>query len=526
MSLRKDEIQYRYYKRRRQRNDENSHIHAILTNDNLLDGTIETNTDHFYIEPSQRYSRNLNDTGIHSIIYRLSDVDMRRRDAFMKSKKKTSSSVASVEHCASERLKRSILLDELKRRMASGEEIRLYNFQAEAEADAETFNVSMNDDYRQHKSERLKGHLEGKANCLHRRFKRWLPEESFSWAETMQCMQCKRHVVLSSSGDGNKNDPPLPLDLEVPYNDDFSIFANMDNGHGYATTSTSASGNRFNKSNDKLRTTQQASVITWRNAAVSTITSTSTPSSSSTKYNRSRNIIVNNYNPNSNDDSNNSYNYNNNNNNNNNNIRKTYTKHKNIIVSTYNNNNNNNNNSSRSPSSYDRVDDFNDSSQNGGNGFFNNNWTTIFMGGNDRPIHKTHVEIITKNGATKKPNIIVNNYNPDIVMSPNPHNPNFNSMLMTNLLTNRGGSNNGDTVDNPGSGKSLYDRKITCMLYLQADHTFFQKMGSDEASIEAITRHVQRANSIYKNTGEYNKRYANRESKLEERVPIDILKHG
>lgn len=40
------------------------------------------------------------------------------------------------------------------------------------------------------------------------------------------------------------------------------------------------------------------------------------------------------------------------------------------------------------------------------------------------------------------------------------------------------------------------------MLYLQADHTFFQKLGSDEASIEAITRHVQRANVIYKNTGE------------------------
>lgn len=40
------------------------------------------------------------------------------------------------------------------------------------------------------------------------------------------------------------------------------------------------------------------------------------------------------------------------------------------------------------------------------------------------------------------------------------------------------------------------------MLYLQADHTFFQKMGSDEASIEAITRHVQRANMIYRNTGE------------------------
>lgn len=49
--------------------------------------------------------------------------------------------------------------------------------------------------------------------------------------------------------------------------------------------------------------------------------------------------------------------------------------------------------------------------------------------------------------------------------------------------------------------KSSYDRKSTCMLYLQADHTFFEKLGSEEASIEAITRHVQRANTIYKNTG-------------------------
>jgi len=67
-------------------------------------------------------------------------------------------------------------------------------------------------------------------------------------------------------------------------------------------------------------------------------------------------------------------------------------------------------------------------------------------------------------------------------------------MLMTNLLSGRGGD------DIHSSPRLLYDRKTTCMLYLQADHTFFQKMGSDEASIEAITRHVQRANTIYRNT--------------------------
>ncbi|XP_018321320.1 disintegrin and metalloproteinase domain-containing protein 10 [Agrilus planipennis] len=43
-------------------------------------------------------------------------------------------------------------------------------------------------------------------------------------------------------------------------------------------------------------------------------------------------------------------------------------------------------------------------------------------------------------------------------------------------------------------------KKTTCMLYLQADHHFFQKYGSEEACIEVMTRHVQRVNSIYKVT--------------------------
>ncbi|KAG8179503.1 hypothetical protein JTE90_005254 [Oedothorax gibbosus] len=43
-------------------------------------------------------------------------------------------------------------------------------------------------------------------------------------------------------------------------------------------------------------------------------------------------------------------------------------------------------------------------------------------------------------------------------------------------------------------------QKSTCMLYLQADHLFYQKMGSEEACIETMTRHVQKVNGIYKNT--------------------------
>ncbi|XP_060526356.1 disintegrin and metalloproteinase domain-containing protein 10 [Cylas formicarius] len=54
--------------------------------------------------------------------------------------------------------------------------------------------------------------------------------------------------------------------------------------------------------------------------------------------------------------------------------------------------------------------------------------------------------------------------------------------------------------------KNIYKRatvdpkKTTCMLYLQADHQFFQKYGTEEACIEVMTRHVQRVNAIYRNT--------------------------
>lgn len=128
----------------------------------------------------------------------------------------------------------------------------------------------------------------------------------------------------------------------------------------------------------------------------------------------------------------------------------------------------------------------------------NNHYADSNKANLSRPSHKTHVEIITKNGATKKPNIIVNNYDPDVILT----STNFNH----NTHGHQGGHQHpppyvrNDIGDN--FAKSAYDRKITCMLYLQADHTFAQKMGSDEASIEAITRHVQRANVIYKNTGE------------------------
>lgn len=52
-----------------------------------------------------------------------------------------------------------------------------------------------------------------------------------------------------------------------------------------------------------------------------------------------------------------------------------------------------------------------------------------------------------------------------------------------------------------GFGGAVDPAKTNCMLYLQADHLFFQKYGTEEACIEVMTRHVQRVNAIYKTTG-------------------------
>ncbi|XP_026682732.1 uncharacterized protein LOC103513829 [Diaphorina citri] len=59
-----------------------------------------------------------------------------------------------------------------------------------------------------------------------------------------------------------------------------------------------------------------------------------------------------------------------------------------------------------------------------------------------------------------------------------------------------------DSFFNRNPKFSIIDaKKTTCMLYLQADHLFYEKYGTEESCIEVMTRHVQRVNSIYKNTG-------------------------
>lgn len=75
----------------------------------------------------------------------------------------------------------------------------------------------------------------------------------------------------------------------------------------------------------------------------------------------------------------------------------------------------------------------------------------------------------------------------------------------SNLVVDDGGGVGGgyDPFENrkKGLGGFVDNRKTTCMLYLQADHLFYEKYGREETCIEVMTRHVQRVNAIYRNTG-------------------------
>ncbi|XP_062562207.1 uncharacterized protein LOC134225837 isoform X2 [Armigeres subalbatus] len=208
----------------------------------------------------------------------------------------------------------------------------------------------------------------------------------------------------------SRGNPTLPLDLEVPYNDDYSLTRNHDYKSRIITRTSLTNGGSGQTVNRNVNTNLFHPPTSVNN--------------------RKNHFLINTYNPNADPN------------------QRIITRTRNVIGNVYDRNANQS---------------------------------------NSNPNRETHVEIITKNGSTKK-NVIGNNYDPDVLITgTNGNNLNLN---VRNELNEQKQS----------FASSLYDRKSTCMLYLQADHTFFQKMGSDEASIEAITRHVQRANIIYRKT--------------------------
>lgn len=96
--------------------DEDAVVHGILTADNLFDGTITTKLEHFYVEPASKYSSELPiNSGIHSIVYKVSDVDMHQHNG-------PSPKGGTADHyCASERLRKKSK-NEFKRRRKSDSE--------------------------------------------------------------------------------------------------------------------------------------------------------------------------------------------------------------------------------------------------------------------------------------------------------------------------------------------------------------------------------------------------------------------
>lgn len=88
------------------KDDENSHVHGVLTRDKLFDGTIVTSTEHYYIEPAHRYSEKLSQSGIHTIIYKLSDVNLNAHN--QKNINPLTNKSDHEMHCASEKLHRKL----------------------------------------------------------------------------------------------------------------------------------------------------------------------------------------------------------------------------------------------------------------------------------------------------------------------------------------------------------------------------------------------------------------------------------
>jgi disintegrin and metalloproteinase domain-containing protein 10 len=81
------------------------------------------------------------------------------------------------------------------------------------------------------------------------------------------------------------------------------------------------------------------------------------------------------------------------------------------------------------------------------------------------------------------------------------YNPNVFYELPNGSMSSTGTPDEVFSVRHVHKRATIDPKKTTCMLYLQADHLFYQKYGTEEACIEVMTRHVQRVNSIYKATG-------------------------
>lgn len=142
----------------------------MLTADNLFDGTISTSTEHFYIEPSHKYSKDLPKTGVHSIIYKLSDVKMNMNNP----NDVDSTRSEHGSHCASERMFRRLQKENNLFKVSHDSKSRLTNENIVNEKSEINLNkFKLNGGVT---SSKQSDNPKDKLGAV-KRFKRWLPDE-------------------------------------------------------------------------------------------------------------------------------------------------------------------------------------------------------------------------------------------------------------------------------------------------------------------------------------------------------------
>ncbi|XP_058056095.1 uncharacterized protein LOC131207497 [Anopheles bellator] len=410
--------------------DDDSHVHGVLTSDNLFDGTVVTNLEQYYIEPAARYSPELERRhGVHTVIYKLSDVKIHQNHHGHHHHAHQRPPSVAVERDPSptpSTERDGTVAPPRRARAASGAHLlTLVKNQSSARIQ---FNQKSDHDDGGDRIERMASAQRTRRAPLTQtrktRRKRWLPEE-----------------VIHES-----RNPSLPLDLEVPYNNDYTIVRSPGKtvaSAGGSSTANSGSGSSSSSSNTgsfPARTTINRTVnrgIIGGTGGIGAPTGANAPTPA--VNNRKKHFLFNTYNPHGSGST--------------------------IITG---------------------------GGMIGGGGAEQFPWTrpVVNVTSSGTSHNKDHyVEIITKNGSTRK-NVPISDAS-DVMVNGN---------INLNVRNDLHDHHREQQQQQKSFANSLYDRKSTCMLYLQADHTFFQKMGSDETSIEAITRHVQRANYIYSKT--------------------------
>uniref|UniRef100_A0A182MJ34 Uncharacterized protein n=1 Tax=Anopheles culicifacies TaxID=139723 RepID=A0A182MJ34_9DIPT len=222
----------------RKTDDEHSHVHGVLTSDNLFDGTVVTNLEQYYIEPAARYSPELERRhGVHTVIYKLSDVKIHQNHHGHHRPLRTDGQNSSRRAAEPDRpgAASGVRMLNLAKNQSSTSRIQ-FNLKPDEKKGRQSEPMDSSEaDARQRRT--------GTAMRKTRRKRRWLEDEEVCQRGKVPTVRknfnsCGALAVIQES-----RNPSLPLDLEVPYNNDYTIVRS----HGKApnvgsTVATTGSG--------------------------------------------------------------------------------------------------------------------------------------------------------------------------------------------------------------------------------------------------------------------------------------------